>query len=180
MTKREVFSISLKILGVISVMYAIRSIPSIGMAIGMAFQGSIPNYHPYLSLGLTIAFLAFNIIIAYILLRWGDLIAESLVRDDSVIPALITKEWEMPIFILSLRIIGVVCVIKGIPGLVKILANFWFRGMYPGKVPLPTVENITSAIVLLIFGGYLISGGSHFVKFVFRGLNTTPSSNDIA
>ncbi len=74
---------------------------------------------------------------------------------------------------LSLRIIGVVCLIRGIPELVKLLANLAWR--YQGPY---LWSGIISAIVFLIIGGYLILGGRRLAKFAFRERTKTPSSDN--
>lgn len=174
MTKRDILSVALKILGIISVMYAVEYINGIGMGLGMIFQQPGPgqNFNPYWFLGSMTLTAFLSIAIAYILLRWGDLIAQKLVRDDSAILALGSSQWERPIFMLSLRIIGVVCLIKGIPELVRVLSELSFRSKYQGIIRLSDIgPSIIGAIVFLIIGVYLISGGKHLVEFAYGEKN---------
>lgn len=174
MTKRDILSVAFKILGIISVMYAMEYMNGIGLGLGMIFQQPGPgqNFNPYWFLGTMILSAFLYIAIAYILLRWGDLIAKKFVREDSAISILDPSQWERPIFMLSLRIIGVVCLIKGVPELVKVLSELAFRGKYQGIISLPHIgSGIIGAIVFLIIGVYLISGGKHLVKFAYRKKN---------
>ena len=124
MTKRDILSVALKILGVISIMRVIESVFVIGMGFATMFGKPevIPDvYNPDLFMWTGIISFVLWITMAYLLLRWGDLFAEKLIRDDSIITILDNNLWERPVFILSLRIIGVVCLAMGIPRLIDFL-----------------------------------------------------------
>ncbi len=168
MTKRDILSISLKILGVFSIIYAVRQIPYIALTISMFIPQSGQGLSSiwYLIGIITSIILAF--VIAYILLRWGDSIAKKLVRKDSKIPSLNEKEWEKPIFILSLRVVGVLCLIRGIQELIKYLIRFTSLGEKPGFLTAQNWGGVISTIVVLIISVYLISGAKKFVKFLLR------------
>ena len=176
MTKRDVVAIVLKVLGVIAVMYAILHISSVGMAIGLLFRPSTPDSPSYLSywyIVVTITTPILLCIMAYLLLKWGDSIAIRLVRKDKKIPALGTNEWQRIIFTMALRIIGVVCLVKGIPEVIEGLGQIAFQWGWYGMINYWT--GFFSAIVLVILGLYLISGGKYLVNYVFRERKTKPS-----
>ena len=176
MTKRDILSVAFKILGVISVMYAVEYIFAIGIGFGMIFQQPGPgqNFNPYWYLGSAILSAFLSIAIAYTLLKWGNLIAQKLIRDDSTISILDSSQWERPIFILSLKIIGVVCLSRGIPELVKTLSGMAFLSKHQRT----SLFNI-DAIVSLIIGVYLISGGKRLVEFAYREKTTTSDVDKI-
>jgi len=180
MTKRDVFSISLKILGVYSVMLAVMRMPDFAIGIGTIFQaGQDLFWNRFWLLGITTTSFILFLVVAYVLLRWGDLIAERLVRKDSEIHILGVKEWERPVFVISLRIIGVVCLIRAFRELIHFILDLIFLvEKYQRVIRTTTWIGVASNIMLLIIGGYLILGGKHLVEFVFREPKTTPSSDN--
>ena len=172
MTKRDILSIAFKILGVISIMRVIESVFAIGM--GFAWRLGKPEvlteyYDPQWFLWTGILAFVLWLAIAYFLLRWGDLFAEKLIRYDSVMPLPDNDQWERPVFILSLKVIAVVCLAMGIPRLIDSLFDLILSATGHWHQKSPSVSNINvNAIVLVIFGLYLISGGRRLVEFVFR------------
>ncbi len=96
-------------------------------------------------------------------------------RKDSKIPSLNEKEWEKPIFILSLRVVGVLCLIRGIQELIIYLIRFTSLGEKPGFLTAQNWGGVISTIVVLIISVYLISGAKKFVKFLLRQEETTYS-----
>ncbi|MBI2447126.1 MAG: hypothetical protein HYV48_01115 [Candidatus Omnitrophica bacterium] len=174
MTKRDILSIALKILGITSIMNAVFSIHSIGLGISMlldrAKNPGTQDYNAYWFIGSTIVSLILWLIIAYILLRRGDLIAKKLIHDNAVIPLLGEHEWEKPVFILSIRIVGVVCLIRGIQQFVRFLPQLItsMERHNIGDIGTFAWGETISAIVLLVIGAYLLSGGRHLVEFAYR------------
>ncbi|NIM89936.1 MAG: hypothetical protein GTO17_03205 [Candidatus Aminicenantes bacterium] len=173
MTKRDIVSISLKILGVFSVIYAVRQISRIAYAISIVIAQSERGLSSVGFLFGTIPSIILPLVVAYILLRWGDLIAKRLEREDSKIPTLGENGWEKPVFILSLRIVGVVCLIRSIPDLFNLLIRFASEGGIYISISPEIWGGLFSSIVLLIIGLYLISGGKRFVKFVLKEAKIT-------
>jgi hypothetical protein len=172
MTKRDILSISLKILGVFSIIYAARQIPNIAYWISLVISQPTLNLASFWYLFGTITSIILALVVAYILLRWGDSISKRLMREDSEIPALGKKEWEEAVFKLSMRIVGVVCLTRGIPGLFNSLTRLPFLGDEQRFFPAQIWGGLISAIVLLIIGVYLISGAKRFVKLVLREAKT--------
>lgn len=172
MTKRDIISISLKILGVFSIIYAVRQIPNIAYWISFVISQPTLNSTSFWYLFGTIVSLILALVVAYILLRWGDSISKKLMREDSEIPALGEKEWEEAFFKLSLRIVGVVCLTRGIPGLFDSLTRLTFLGEEQRFFPPQIWGGFISTIVLLVIGVYLISGAKRLVKLVLREANT--------
>ena len=172
MTKRDVLSIAFKILGVISIMRVIESIFAIG--IGFAWRFGKPEvlqevYDPQWFLWTGILSFVLWLAMAYFLLRWGDLFAEKLIRDDNVMSLSDNDQWERPVFILSMKVIAVVCLAMGIPRLIDSLFDLVISVAGHGHQKSPTSSNINvNAIVLVIFGVYLLSGGKHLVKCAFK------------
>ncbi len=172
MTKRDIFSISLKILGVFSIIYALRQIPNIAYWIAFVILQPALNSTSFWYLFGTVASLILALVVAYILLRWGDSISKRLMREDSEIPAFGELKWEKAVFKLSMRIVGVVCLTRGIPGLFNSLTRLTLSGDEQRFFPPQIWGGLISVIVLLIIGVYLISGAKRFVKLVLREANT--------
>lgn len=177
MTKRDVLSIAFKILGVIMLMYTVLLIPNIGMAIGMLFQTPPDNYQSYLKLWhftITVTWPVFSFVMGCILLKWGNKIATRLVKEDKEISAKVGEDWEKKIFILSLRIIGVIWLIRGIPDLIKSIGELimrWYIYYYSFS---HIIGVILGASVSVILGIYLIVGGEYLVELAFRERTKTP------
>lgn len=175
MTKRDIFSVALKILGVVSIMRVVESVLVIGMGLATIFgepKQIMDFYNPHWFLWTGIVSFILWLIMSYLLLRWGDLFAQKLIHDESIISLSDREQWEKPVFILSLKVIGVVCLVMGLPRLIDFFFDFAVRHWHQKSL---TSSNINvNAIVLVIFGVYLISGGRHLVEFVYRGKTITP------
>ena len=172
MTKRDILSISLKILGVVSIMRAVAYIPAVGMAISMFLRNLLSvRGISYSYLGTTIIPPVLTLVIAYILLKWGDSIASRLLRVDSELPALDTQ-WEVPAFTLALKIIGVLCLTRIIGAIQSLFIFIRIPGQNAGITNPRTLAGMIAAIAYLLIGVYLISGGKHLVKLAFRGRAT--------
>jgi len=168
MTKRDVLSLALKILGVYSIIFAVRQIPNLVFA--MSVLGPQPSSSPapiwFLSSAAAPFFL--SLIIAYILLRRGDSMAQKLIKEDKDIPSLSHMDWESLFFILSLRIAGVVCLLRGLPQLSNTLIRLSSLEEAQGVMSASHWGSLISAIVLLILGVYLLFGAKGFARFVLK------------
>jgi len=180
MTKRDFFSISLKILGVVYIIFAVFNLASLFTLIEVLFYPSGRDPSTLIYAGMAVAFFIFVLILVYILFKWGNRIAQKLVKDDTPLPALGTRDWEKPLFTLSLRVAGVFCLIGGVPGLIyhlyQWIADIW--GSWFG----PTTGNLIwpdflKDIVLVALGLYLLRGGKHVVRYVFQGPKDKPIEN---
>lgn len=94
-----------------------------------------------------------------ILAKLSDWVAKKIIRNDQGIKITGIAEPAKELFILALRIYGLIFILYGINGLVGIL--------------LASTINITAKRAIsdglsLIFGFYLLSGAKHLVKFLFK------------
>lgn len=167
MTKRDVLSVALKVLGAWCIVHSLSFLLTIGIslqALLRSSQGDV-TLRPMLiwgSVGFVLVLCA-----AYILLRFGDGIARRLAPIDSELSALGPSAWEKPVFVLSLRIIGVVCLVRGIPQLVRPIATLVLQGRYATLGNLDNWASLIAAIVYLLLGAYLLSGGKHLVAWAY-------------
>jgi len=182
MTKRDVLSLALKILGIYSIIFAVRQITNVVFALRMAGGQPSSSPAPIWFLTGTVAPFFLSLIIAYILLRRGDLIALKLIKDDKDIPSLSSMDWESLIFILFLRIAGVVCLIRGLPQLSNSLIRLRPLKEAQGLMSSSNLGSLISVIVLLILGIYLLLGAKGFARFVLKKKkppDTSPKSGKI-
>ena len=168
MTKRDVLSLALKILGVYSIIYAVRQISNLVFAMRMAGPQPSSSPAPIWFLFGTVAPFFLSLIMAYVLLRRGDLIVLKLIKDDKDIPSLSSMDWESLIFILFLRIAGVVCLIRGLPQLSNSLIRLRPLKEAQGFMSSSNLGSFISVIVLIILGVYLLFGAKGFARFVLN------------
>lgn len=171
MTKKDVLSISFKILGVVAFMYSIVLIPNIGMAVGWLLQPltDISLYYArFWRFTIALVWLIGSLLMGIILLQWGDSLAKVLIKEDKVVATKVPQDWGKSIYKLSLKIIGVVWLIKGIPELAKAIADI----LIGWKVYYFTVSHLFAAVVgavaSLIIGFYLITNGRFFIHLAFQ------------
>ncbi len=177
MTKRDALSISLKILGVVCLYKGVIYVISAGysMATGLGAMKDQVNLYWYSASAILGPILL--LAMAYILLRWADAISRKLVREDAEFPLPASNLWEKPVFVLALKVVGVVCLTIGVPDVVRGIGYFvalrppgFFLARYVAR-------EAVGGVFLLALGLYLISGGKHLVAFAFkeRGSGPIPS-----
>lgn len=168
MTKRDALSIAFKILGVYFISLAILSLPTLGLSIcSLSQSGKNTVFGPFGTSIIMIIYPFWLLGFAYFFIRFGDSISELLLPHDADLPQFDINQYHKPIFRLALRIFGVYCLIRGIPAIVSFLF----------QIPQLNIEtilssynfgNAVSGIILLILGGYLITGGKWLVEFAFK------------
>lgn len=170
MTKQDLMAAFLKILGVVFATLAVLNIGTLFMP--LEFMGSTVRDNQFWGfIGMMVVFFITILAIVFVLFRWSDRIAGMLVRDNAPLPPLVTGEWEKPLFILSLRVAGVVCLISGVPGviyhLIQVIYASWSSLFGPGYGNI-SWSYFLRDIVLVVLGAYLLRGGKHMVRFGFR------------
>lgn len=171
MTKRDVLSISFKILGVVALMYTIVLIPNIGMSIGWLFQpiiDSTQSYFRFWQFAIALMWGVGSLTMGLVLLKWGNNITNVLIKEDKPIATKVPQDWDKRIYKISLKIIGVIWLIKGIPELAKAITGVivsW--GIYHYTLS-HIISVLVSAIVSLVVGFYLITNGRLFIQLAFQ------------
>lgn len=173
MTKRDILSIAFKILGVYSIMLAIAYLPVVFSTIVINIQKVniieneiVRTWQSVIMVLTPILMLVFS----FILLKWGDLFAEKLVKSDTTSISSGANVNEKSIFILSLRIIGALQIVEAVPVTSRALVSFInvFRTSLHFNIFTYEGLNMFAGIIRLIIGIYLILGGKHLVKFAFQ------------
>jgi hypothetical protein len=164
MTKRDLLAVALKVVGVYSLFIAIMWLTRVGFDIARYVTQGPRNENPYVLMGTFAAGSILYFAFALILLGRGDWIARKLVNEDAALPTVGAGESERPIFVLALRIVGAVWVIKGVWMLSTTVARIFSR---VGFSTYQLAEIISSGIVLAL-AAYFLSGGKHLVQLVFK------------
>ncbi|MGB3342185.1 MAG: hypothetical protein WBB37_11960 [bacterium] len=170
MSKRDVLSIAFKILGVIAIMYTIVLIPNIGFAISMFFLPDVGDNQTYFRIwhfAATLIYPIVTLICGFILLKYGDTITKKLIKDDKQLSIKVTEDWERRIFILALKIVGVVWLLKGIPEVIKSIGELIMRWYIYYYNTSQIIGIIIGGVVSLVLGFYLITNGRYFIKLAF-------------
>ncbi len=171
MTKRDILSLALKVIGIITVMWAILHIPSIAFGIGALFQEYselFPRLYAIWHFVGTIITPMLLLVMAYVLLRWSDSISNRLVREDNKISISGDENWEKRIFVLALRINGVVALLFGIPRLLRVVEQLMMRWNLDTIIVYHSTFGAIGSIALVVLGLYLLFDGKLLIKIAFR------------
>lgn len=171
MTKRDILSIAFKILGVIALIYTVVFIPNIGIAISLLFVPHESVYTLYATRWHFVSTLLWTILTffcGFTLLKWGDAITKKLIREDTKIDVTPTEDWEKQVFLLSLKIIGVIWLIRGIPDLIKAIGEVVMRWYIYYAMTSHIIGVVIGSCLSVLIGIYLLLDGRHHVRLAFR------------
>lgn len=171
MTQRNILSVALKILGVAILMYTIVLISKVGYAIGLLFAPHDTVYTFYVvrwHFVWTLVYPIFAFICGLILLKWGDAITKKLIREDTEVDVTPTEGWERRIFLISLRIIGVISLIRGVPDFTKAIGELVMRWYIYYYMTSHVISVIVASSLSVLIGIYLLIDARHLVRLAFR------------
>jgi len=164
-TKSDALAVCLKLLGISYFLTMLMYIPLFCVSLGYA-KG---NY--WEMAGMILGFVLY-IGIAYVLLEYGDRIAYSFIseKDDKKLSIAILPETVPSIARLIIRIIGLWCMIKGIPDFAGIGADIAYRYYWDmlGSVDPFRSELFFSSCISLIIGIYLIVSPNKIAGFLLK------------
>ena len=166
MTKRDVLSVALRIIGVLTLMSGLVYIP-VAFLFGLlqSLPGGQFNLWYYVT---TFSTLLVNIIVAFLLLRYADKIAGKFVRVDKELDIGLSADWDNHALLLAIRIVGVVTVIKGLVKLAQTTHIFTDSINYAWPdMPLQW-DKLLAPCILILVGVYLIYGGGLIIRWAFR------------
>ncbi|MFH1061498.1 MAG: hypothetical protein V1747_01260 [Candidatus Omnitrophota bacterium] len=168
MTERNILSLAIKIIGIFVIAQMVSFLPITVLGIQQLWSIS-SNLMKIMSFFGTILTTGLIIYVAFFSLRKADLIAEKLINQDKEFTVSISSGWEKSAFVLSLRIIGVIWVIKLAPNLVDAIIKAIFLAKDSlFHIQLYLVKSLFGGMFQLLIGLYLISGGMHIVNFAFK------------
>jgi uncharacterized membrane protein HdeD (DUF308 family) len=78
------------------------------------------------------------------------------------------EDWEKRIFSLSLKIIGVIWLIRGIPDLIKAIGELVMRWYIYYVMISQIIGVVIGACLSVLLGIYLLIDGRYLVKIAFR------------
>jgi len=171
MTKRDVLDLALKVLGVYCV---IRAVPELYMIIGCLAESHKESAGDRVFLAVMLLVPVLWIAIAAVLLMKADALARALVKEDAAVPAMGAPDWEVQVFGLALKVVGVVCLAIGIPYLGLTITSFLSafteqHGTMSVSVAIVrALPGIVYSALLLAIGAYLSFCTEHLVAFSFR------------
>ena len=179
MTKRDILSVGLKIVGVILLIYAVRGIPQVVSTVMFYLTGNFPGLeNPGVYAWITVGSLILNIVLAGVLVGFADGIARRLVREDREMS--IPSVDERPLFGLALRVIGIVLVVQAIPDLLQLFAAPALQAKHvEGTLGWQSYEEFWTkawvgvwaemirAAASLILGVYLVTGARSLVDLLY-------------
>lgn len=172
MSKRDILSIAFKILGAVCLINALWSLPMIIASLSMmrsevSLLAEINSilYFIGIILGPLLMFA-----MAFILLRYADSLSKKLIPVDEKLPVIDPVIWQKPLFVLALKIMGVFCIIKGIPKIINGLINWILTGMQQGDMFMRFIPafGVIESVVYLTLGFYLLCGGKKLLKLAFK------------
>jgi len=110
---------------------------------------------------------------AILLLLFSERLSALVVKEDSAWPTFSAEDWLKEVFILSLKILGVIALINGLSGPVQLLETlFWLNRQNNANVWRPHFWQVLSSsmswVLLFPLSFYLIFGGKRIVDFAFR------------
>ncbi|MBN1899401.1 MAG: hypothetical protein JW827_11540, partial [Spirochaetes bacterium] len=161
MKKSELFAFICRILGLGFIIYTVLGFPQIAIAVSLLISDSL--LYSSWSLIFMIIFPVLSFVIAYILLKYGELLSRIFVKTDKKVSFMITERNERSLFTLVMRIIGIVCLIKGIASSVKVIAQMIFKSAYQKFLSVYNITDVITALLFLLIGYYFFFGGKKIV-----------------
>ena len=166
MKKQDILSVAIKIMGI---SYFIQFVFAAALSITQ-LQMALSNCIYIIG---AVVGLILMVVTASFLLQKSDYIANKLISDDKELTITAPSGWEKAVFVLALRITGLICLIKVIPGSINVLINLAYEIAREGTIPFRSYRSMSliGAIVQILIGVYLISGGATIVNFTYKHKN---------
>jgi hypothetical protein len=167
MTKREVLSISFKLIGIWCLSIFISMMVNYWNSFSILFMHNrYLNINPYANIISAIVLILWQVGLVYLFFRYSDYLAERLILNDTAIAFSNSNQLEKTLFPLSLTIIGIGCFIAGGTDIIRNLSRLFNRTY--GQATLMNFDRTVGSLVLLAFGAYLFTGGEHLVALAFK------------
>lgn len=167
MTKREVLSLSFKLIGIYCLIETITMLPLFVnefLAILHFSRSNEINIYVH-TVGIIIRILWW-IGLVYLFFRYSDFLASRLILNDTEIRFNDNPQIERTLFPISFVIIGIGCFITAVSSILGNLSNS-FDYNYSRSSSTFFYRTIGS-LVLLAIGVYLATGGEHLIQLAFR------------
>lgn len=176
-TKRDVLEICCKVLGLMCLIYGVGFMPSmVSEVVGWINHGgglSSSFGMPYVA--------AVQFVAAFFLLKYAGRIASLLMREDSTVQIGVGRDWKRSIYLLAMRVVGAVALIKGIPDLIRVLVDLGaYHQIGSAHVGAYIWGRLAAAVVCIALAVYFIGGAPLIVKVVLKGSMRESASDNNA
>lgn len=161
MTKRDVLSIALKVIGFASLVLSIAGIPYLWMIAGTPSMSS-RNFNLYGQVGSIVLFAA----IAFWFIAAADSLSQKVIKDDKSI-AFPKSLGSRKVFDLALKVMGVIFSVQGLGLLARLIGGRLFDAAAP-RLSYVYWSNFLEFIIYLGIGGYLLLCSSKLAALFYR------------
>lgn len=171
MTKRDVMTLALKIIGVIWIVDAARrftGLPALILLWTTKGWPPSPHYRNYriVDVFAGLAQPVLFLVIGYLLVVWSGRLAARLVSAEATLPELSTLTFGKKTFAFALRIVGTIVLLRGLSYATTAGAQaIW--AMKPVGLPYHWSWP-ANAVLYCVIGVYLLTGAKHLVNFAYR------------
>jgi hypothetical protein len=174
MTKRDVLSIALRILGILGLFWVAKSLPyavvslttpNETIAANDPFKFNITLYKASYMIELVLILL-----VSLTYLKYSDQIAGRFIKDDSSISTITTHESSRSVFTVALRIIGAYLLAIHLPDLLLGVIS-WVLGRFfliAGVFQTTDLVQLIKPTLIVALGFYLLLGAKHVVGWVYK------------
>jgi len=173
MTKRDVLSIALKILGVVSLAYGIVCIPNLVMIAGAPSE----NFYPKTLFvwGQAVVIMLYAAVACWLIVS-SDSFSSRMIKDDNIIEFPESLSDKKNVFNLALKVLGVVFSVQGIGNLAHGIGEIVLSNT---KYAFAAMEwsQILTIVVYLGIGAYFLLGSGQFAALIY---GRQPESERIA
>lgn len=159
-TLRDVLAVSCKVLGLYFLVSAVTTsmilFPNLVVFEGVFWRMNVAQS------GIVVT----NAVGAFLLLRYSERISCLLIREDKPVPDAGAPDWQRALFVLSMRVVGVVVILNAIKEVTVQLGNYGFLRIASLTMPIPASvwSEGLAAVMYLGLGLHLIGGGRLFVR----------------
>ena len=166
MTKRDVFSLAMKIIGVYFI-----------------FTGIIALFNTPIYLLITttagkefVLFLIMNLIeiaAGYVLVRYSDRLGLKLIPEDKELPVPARDGWPADLFTMAVRVLGIYLIVSWLPRMVGLVFQIFQRS--PQTKDITVVYGLVTVGVGLLASIFLILGAERITGWFYRKKDVVPN-----
>ncbi|MCE5322195.1 hypothetical protein LLG46_02640 [bacterium] len=167
MTKRDALSISLKVLGVISLAYAILIIPNLFLSTAMPISSITQGISRSTFIWIDAIAIVLYATLSCWLIASSDSLSRMMVKDDSPVSLPESLREKKAVFILAVRVLGVVFSVQGIGFLAGIIGDMSFKYL-SRALAIIQWSRILDFVLYLGVGAYLLLCSRQFAAFIYR------------
>ena len=177
MTKRDLFSVALKVIGIYFIIQGVLTAVGIPTIIPLIQKGitSFKDKMPDKEISEYIFFSILNIlvpafvesVIGYLMLHYSENISNRLIREDKEIHTVGSSEWQKGVFAIALKIVGLYFFLLWLPTVIlTILGSMRETHGLPDTIKL---------VIIMTISLYLIFWTNQLLGLIYRKKDTAPN-----